>query len=110
MALQLASESLGEREERDFPGRRENPPSPATERRLLLTAKRFDTVCLIFVRRMQCRLSEVMRASRTAKANVRPGSLSGTFQGLSAELANHRMASQCDSSCNQSEPGGVYSV
>ena len=46
MALQLASESLGEREERDFQRRRENPPSPATERRLLLTAKRFHTVCI----------------------------------------------------------------
>jgi len=46
MALQLASESLGEREERDFQRRLENPPSPATERRLLLTAKRFHTVCL----------------------------------------------------------------
>jgi len=45
MALQLASESLGEREERDFQRRRENPPSPATERRLLLTTKRFHTVC-----------------------------------------------------------------
>jgi len=45
MALQLASESLGEREERDFQRRLENPPSPATERRLLLTAKRFHTVC-----------------------------------------------------------------
>ena len=48
MALQLASESLGEREERDFQRRRENPPSPANERRLLLTAKRFHTVCLNF--------------------------------------------------------------
>jgi len=48
MALQLASESLGEREERDFQRRRENPPSPATETRLLLTAKCFHTVCLIF--------------------------------------------------------------
>ena len=50
MALQLASESLGEREERDFQRRRENPPSPApaNERRLLLTAKRFHTVCLIY--------------------------------------------------------------
>jgi hypothetical protein len=48
MALQLASESLGEREERDFQRRLENPPSPATERRLLLTAKRFHTVCKIF--------------------------------------------------------------
>jgi hypothetical protein len=43
MALQLASERLVEREERDFQRRRENPPSPATERRLLLTAKRFHT-------------------------------------------------------------------
>jgi hypothetical protein len=48
MALQLASESLGEREERDFQRRLENPPSPATERRLLLTAKRFHTVCVSF--------------------------------------------------------------
>jgi hypothetical protein len=48
MALQLASESLGEREGRDFQRRRENPPSPATERRLLLTTKRFHTVCNIF--------------------------------------------------------------
>ena len=48
MALQLASESLGEREERDFQRRRENPPSPANERRLLLTAMRFHTVCKIF--------------------------------------------------------------
>jgi len=70
----------------------------------------FGAKFLIFVTRLQCRLSEVMRASRTAKANVRPGSLSGTFQGLSAELANPRVASQCDSSCNQSEPGGIYSV
>ena len=50
MALQLASESLGESEERDFQRRRENPPSPATERRLLLTAKRFHTVCLSYAR------------------------------------------------------------
>jgi hypothetical protein len=49
MALQLATESLGEREERDFQRRLENPPSPATERRLLLTAKRFHTVCKIYV-------------------------------------------------------------
>jgi hypothetical protein len=48
MALQLASESLGEREGRDFQRRRENPPSPATERRLLLTTKRFHTVCKTF--------------------------------------------------------------
>ena len=48
MALQLATESLGEREERDFQRRLENPPSPATERRLLLTAKRFHTVCVSF--------------------------------------------------------------
>ena len=48
MALQLASESLGEREERDFQRRLENPPSLATERRLLLTAKRFHTVCKNF--------------------------------------------------------------
>ncbi len=46
MALQLASESLGEREARDFQRRRENPPSPATERQLLLTTKRFHTVWL----------------------------------------------------------------
>jgi hypothetical protein len=45
MALQLASKSLAEREERDFQRWRENPPSPANERRLLLTAKRFHTVC-----------------------------------------------------------------
>ena len=51
MALQLASESLGEREGRDFQRRRENPPSPATERRLLLTTKRFHTVCLSFAQR-----------------------------------------------------------
>jgi hypothetical protein len=50
MALQLASESLGEREERDFQRRLENPPSPATERRLLFTAKRFHTVCLKYTR------------------------------------------------------------
>jgi hypothetical protein len=37
-----------EREERDFQRRRENPPSPATERRLLLTAKRFHTACKTF--------------------------------------------------------------
>jgi len=46
MALQLTSESLGEREGRDFQRRRENPPSPATERRLLLTTKHFHTVWL----------------------------------------------------------------
>jgi hypothetical protein len=50
MALQLASESLGEREGRDFQRRRENPPSPATERRLLLTAKCFHTVFRGFAR------------------------------------------------------------
>ena len=48
MAVQLVSETLWEREERDFQRRRENPPSPATERRLLLTAKRFHTVCSVF--------------------------------------------------------------
>ncbi len=48
MALQLVSETLWEREERDFQRRRENPPSPATERRLLLTAKRFHTACKTF--------------------------------------------------------------
>jgi hypothetical protein len=50
MALQLASERLGEREERDFQRRHENSPSPATERRILLTAKRFHTVCYVFER------------------------------------------------------------
>jgi hypothetical protein len=70
MALQLASESLGEREGRDFQRRRENPPSPATERRLLLTAKCFHTVCYVFER--QNVAAKSLRKNRKYWTKLRP--------------------------------------
>ena len=48
MALRLASGSFRERKRVRFHRRCENSPSPVTERRLLLTAKRFHTVWLIY--------------------------------------------------------------
>ena len=51
MALQIASEGLGECTERDFQRRSQNSPLSATERRLLFTTKRFHTVCTNYANR-----------------------------------------------------------